>query len=134
MSNYQHIYSYTVQETDLDFLGHVNNATYVKLYEQARWQLVHERGYTFKKLIELQQSPIILEINVKYLKELQARENIEIKTQLLEYPGKIGKLQQSMFISGSETVISEAVITFGLFDMKRRKLIDATPEWLEVLK
>ncbi len=129
-----HIYNYTVQETDLDFLGHVNNATYVKLYEQARWQLVHEKGYTFKKLNKLQQSPIILAINVKYLKELPARTEIQIETTLNEYKGKVGTLNQVMKDRSTGGVYSEALITFGLFDMRERKLIAPTEEWLGVLQ
>ncbi len=34
-----------IQETLLDAFGHVNNAAYLLLYENARWSLLNESDY-----------------------------------------------------------------------------------------
>lgn len=47
---------------------------------------------------------------------------------MLGYKGKIAQMKQQM-IKDDGSVASEAVFTFGLFDMKERKLIEPTPEW-----
>jgi len=121
-------YKLLIRESHLDTYGHVNNARYLDLYEEARWQLVTERGYGFKKVHDSGQGPVILEINLKFMKELRLREEITITTELMDYPGKVGHLKQQM-IKPDGSVASEAVFTFGLFDLKARKMIEPTPEW-----
>ena len=41
-------YEFTVVETHLDFMGHMNNATYLQVFEEARWEIVVHRGYDYK--------------------------------------------------------------------------------------
>lgn len=121
-------YKIVVRESHLDTFGHVNNATYLALYEEARWEVITARGYGFKKIHESGQGPVIVEVNLKFIKELRLREHIKITTELLDYTGKIGRLKQQIH-KADGTVASEAVFVFGLFDLKQRKMIEPTPEW-----
>jgi len=121
-------YKLLIRETYLDTYGHVNNAAYLTMYEEARWEHVTQRGYGFKKVHETKQGPVILEVNLKFMKELRLREEITITTELVDYPGKIGHLKQQM-IKADGTVASEAIFVFGLFDLQARKMIEPTPEW-----
>ncbi len=121
-------YKLLIRETHLDTYGHVNNATYLTMYEEARWEVITQRGYDFKKVHQTSQGPIILEVNLKFMKELRLREEITITTELIDYPGRVGHLKQQM-IKPDGTVASEAIFSFGLFDLKARKMIEATPEW-----
>lgn len=121
-------YRLMIKEHHVDSLGHMNNATFMEIFEDARWDVISHRGYGFDKVQELQQGPIIMEVNLKFLKEIKLRETVEVTTELLEYPGKVGKLRQRM-LKTDGSIAAEAVFTFGLFDMKTRRLIDATPEW-----
>jgi acyl-CoA thioester hydrolase len=121
-------YKVLIRESLLDTYGHVNNARYLDMYEEARWQLVTDRGYDFKKVHQTGQGPVILEVNLKFMKELRLREEITITTELVDYVGKIAHLKQQM-IKQDGTVASEAIFVFGLFDLKARKMIEPTPEW-----
>lgn len=125
-------YTLIIKEQHVDSYGHVNNATYLTLYEEARWESITPRGYGFNEIHQKQQGPVILEVNVKFIKEIRLRESITITTKLLKYEGKVGQMVQQM-IKEDGTVASEAVLTFGLFDMKARKLILPTPEWKKAL-
>lgn len=121
-------YRLQIKEHHVDSLGHMNNATFMEIFEDARWDVITHRGYGFDKVQELQQGPVILEVNLKFMKELKLRDSIEVTTELIEYKSKVGQLRQRMLkMDGS--IAAEAIFTFGLFDMKARKLIDATPEW-----
>ena len=124
----KHIYSKEILEHHLDTLGHVNNATYVSLFEEARWQLVTERDYGLDYVQSSGKSPIILKIDIQFSKEVLNREKVEIHTELVEYKSKIGTLQQSLFKSSGE-LACKAIFIFGLFDLKERKLIEPTKEW-----
>lgn len=121
-------YQVTIKETHIDSYGHVNNATYLALYEEARWELITPRGYGFYQIHQMKKGPVILDVNLKFLKEIRLRETITITCEMMDYKGKIGHMRQQM-IKADGSVASEAVFTFGLFDMEARKLIEPTPEW-----
>jgi YbgC/YbaW family acyl-CoA thioester hydrolase len=121
-------YKLLIQESHLDTFGHINNATYLEIYEEARWDLITANGYGLNEIQRSQKSPIILEVNLKFLKEIRLREKITVTTEMLGYKGKIGQLKQQMKKESGE-IASEAIFTMGLFDLANRKLIDPTPEW-----
>jgi acyl-CoA thioester hydrolase len=125
-------YTFIVKEMHLDTFGHVNNATYLTLFEEARWDLITKNGYGLDKIKASGLGPTILEIHIKYLRELRLGEKIIIETRLLSYENKIGKLQQQMLRDSELCCTME--MTFGLFDMKTRKLVLPTPEWLAAMR
>ena len=121
-------YPLIIKETHLDTFGHVNNATYLTLLEEARWELITHNGYGIKKIQETGLGPTILEIKLTFLKELRLREKVNIETQMISYEGKIGKLVQKIPRDGEVCWIAEFVI--ALFSTRERKLVLPTPEWL----
>lgn len=121
-------YPVLIREFHLDTFGHVNNAAYLSLFEEARWDLVSKNGYGLKQVHEHRKGPVILEVNLKFQKELRLRETITITTQMESYEGKIFVLLQKMVNKQGETC-AEARFTGGLFDLEARKLIAPTPEW-----
>lgn len=121
-----------IKETQVDILGHLNNAVYLELFEVARWDIIHSRGYGLKRMIELQQGPVLLEVNLKFMKEVLARDAITIKSELTKYEGKIGEILQKMYKANGDQV-AELKVTFGLFDMKTRRLIEPTESWKTAL-
>jgi thioesterase-3 len=131
--SHEHEYDFIVQETDLDTFGHVNHANYLKIFEQARWDWISAGGFGLKKIQELQIGPTILEVNIKYKRELTVREHIKIISRCPPYNGKIAKVYQTMKNARDE-ICSEIELTIALFDMQKRKLISAIPEWLEAVQ
>ncbi len=121
-----------IREMHLDTFGHMNNAMYLQLFEQARWDLITHNGYDLDKIHQAKQGPVILDVYIKFAKELKLREEISITTELIEYKGKTGKLKQQM-LKANGSLAAEAVFTFGLFDLQTRKLVDATPEWKKAI-
>lgn len=125
-------YETMIRESHLDTYGHVNNAVYLTLFEEARWQIITERGYGFKKVHETKKGPVILEVHMKFLKELGLREKIRITLELLSYNGKISELRQTM-VKENGDIACELTCIAGFFDMTARKLILPTPEWLQAI-
>ncbi len=117
-----------ISEAHLDSFGHLNNARYHELFEQARWDLISSRGFGIETIRRTNTGPVILEVNVKFLRELAPRETIVIRSELISYERKIGKLRQQMLKPDGD-VACEAIYTFALFDLERRKLIDPSPAW-----
>lgn len=122
-------YPVLIREHHLDTFGHVNNAVYFELLEEARWEFIAQRGYGLADVQKYGMGPTVLEWSMKFRKEIRLRQQITIESQMLSYDGKIGKLRQDMLNEQGE-VCCQAVMTFGLFDTKQRKLVTPTPEWL----
>ena len=127
-----HSHKIIIRETLLDFYGHVNNANYLMLLEEARWEFISTNNYGMDTIQKLKKGPVILEVNLKFKKEIKARDIIDIQTSIIDYEGKIGRLQQEMINQDGETCAS-AIFTIGLFDLKERKLIPPTAEWKQAL-
>ena len=133
MSNHVFEYPVTIRELHLDSFGHVNNAVYAQLYEEARWDFITKNGFGLDRINELQIGPVILDMKIRFKRELLNREVITIKSRALAIvSSRIMVLEQTM-IKPDGKVASEAEFTVGLFDMKQRKLVDATPEWLKAI-
>lgn len=124
-------YPRIINETQLDTFGHVNNASYLTLLEEARWDLITKNGYGLKKIQETGIGPTILEIKLVFLKELRARDEILIETQVISYERKIGKLMQLIRREGE--VCFRAEFVMGLLDLAKRKLVLPTNEWLRAI-
>ncbi|MDD1418877.1 acyl-CoA thioesterase [Dolichospermum sp. ST_sed1] len=129
-NNFQH--KVLIREHHLDMLGHVNNATYLELYEEARWEFLSERGFNMDRLIKEKIGPVIIEAHIKYKKEIKLRETIVITFEILGYDKKIGQMKQTMINTNNE-ICSEAIFVFGLFDLKARKLLTPTKEWNDAI-
>lgn len=135
MSEANTVYEYltTIRELHLDSFGHVNNAVYAQLFEEARWDFITKNNYGLARIKEIQIGPVILDMRIRFKREVLNRENIVIKsrTSALVSP-RIMVLEQIMYKSDGK-VASEAEFTIGVFDMKARKLVDAPPEWLKAV-
>jgi len=131
MSSKTFHYSFVVASNHLDILNHVNNVTYLTLFEEARFYLLQQNGFPLKKLLEKKVSPTILEIHIKYLKELRLGDKVDIETKMVSYTNKIGVINQSMTREGEVCCTAEFVM--GLFDIEKRKLILPTKEWLQAI-
>lgn len=127
-----YFYETMVQETHLDIFGHMNNARYLELFEQARWDLITQRGFGLDKIQRDGQGPIILEAHLRFIKELKQRDKIRISVECTEYKGKIGKLKQEMLNEKNE-VCAELIVVMAFFDLKSRKIITGTAEWRAAL-
>lgn len=125
-------YPLLIVEKHLDTFGHVNNAVYLEILEEARWDLITRNGYGLDHVRKTGMGPTILEIQMKFMRELRLRQNILIKTQLLDYPSKVGTLRQWIENEAGELCF-EAIFKFGLFDVRARKLVLPTPEWLQAI-
>jgi thioesterase III len=128
------VYEYPVliHEQHLDLLGHVNNATYLTLFEEARWEFITQGGYGLDEVMRRKISPVVLEVTMKFQRELRNRQRIVIRSWTESYTGKVARLTQQM-VDEQGQICCDAQFVFGLFDLVARKLILPTPEWLKAV-
>ena len=125
-------YPLTILERHLDTFGHVNNATYLEILEEARWDIIAKRGYDIPSIKEKGIGPVILGFTVRFSKELTLREKIRVETQTVSYVKKIAIMEQNIYNDKGELCF-ESSLTMGLMDMNARKLILPTADWLHAI-
>lgn len=124
-----HEYEVLIIERHLDTFGHVNNATYLDLFEAARWDWITGNGFGLERIRELQQGPTVLEANLRFKRELKNRQRIVIRTWVESYEGKICVVMQEMRDHAGE-LCCEGRFVCALFDLRARRLLAPTPDWL----
>jgi acyl-CoA thioester hydrolase len=129
------IFEYKVQtkESHLDSFGHINNAVYVQLYEEARWDFINKSNMGLDFIQNTQVGPVLLEMQIRFKREIKNREELIIRSQALELKSSRIILLDQKIINSDKKVASEAVFTIGLMDLKLRKLIDADENWLRAI-
>ncbi len=128
IANGVHTYSTKIEASHLDTFGHVNHATYLVILEQARWDILEELGIGFHRIQREKIGPVILEARIRYLRELTYGDEIKIESRFSSRENRVGKVVQEMFRADGE-LAARAEITFGLIDLKARKLVDPSNDW-----
>jgi len=127
-----HDYELLVLEQHLDSFGHVNNAAYLQILEEARWDLITRNGYGLDEVHRRRIGPVVLGVQMRFRRELRNRQRIRIRSWLESHSGKIGRFCQQI-LDDDGRMCCEAEFTIGLFDLEARKLIPPTPEWIAAL-
>ena len=120
--------SIVIREQHLDTFGHVNNARYLEIFEQARWDLITDNGFGLDYVAASGTGPVILEINLRFVRELKTRQRLLIRSFVDRYEGKIGHMTQ-LLIDDSGEICCEGKFVFAQWDTRTRKIIPPTPEW-----
>ncbi|MFE3445652.1 acyl-CoA thioesterase [Nocardia sp. NPDC059180] len=111
-----------VRGYELDTQGHLNQAVYLQYSEHARWELLRAAGVGQDKLIASGVGPVVLEQNIKYLRELRGGDEVEVTCEFEWQEGKIFTIRQQIRkLDG--TVSAEFRVTGGLLDLTARKLV-----------
>ncbi len=125
------VYTYErlIQKEDIDRFDHVNNAAYLKIYEEARWHFIEHNGYGFDVIQAKGLGPVVLEVNLKFKKEIKLNESIVVHSQTRFFKGKVGQMNQWITNKNNE-LCSSAIFTIGFWNVDERKLVTATSDWL----
>jgi len=126
-------YTYTteVRGYELDSFGHVNNATYLNYTEQARWNILKESGF-LEDFIKSEMFLVVVETNIRYMRELKMFDSIEIITTLKhEAPYLI--FYQEIFNKTTDVKAAKAK-TKTLLINKDRVTQDLPPELISIIK
>jgi len=134
MSNPVYEYEILIREQHLDTFGHVNNAKYLELYEEARWDLLTKNNLGLKEIMDTQVGPVLLDLNLTFKSELKNREIIKIFTQAkTEMRNKYVMLLEQKMVRADGKVASTLTLSVGMMDLKARKLIAPSAEWRKAL-
>jgi acyl-CoA thioester hydrolase len=122
----------TVRGYELDTQGHLNQAVYLQYTEHARWELLAAAGIQQNEMVAGGIGPVVLEVNIKYLRELRGGEEVRVSCELGWAEGKVFQFKQQI-VKLDGTVCADVVIVGGILDLAARKLVPNPAERLAAL-
>jgi acyl-CoA thioester hydrolase len=126
-------YPLTIREQHLDTFGHVNNAIYLQLYEEARWQLITDGGWGLARIQQEKKGPVVLDLKLDFKAELRNRENIVIKTRFKEMKNKLVFTIEQWMEKEDGKVASTLELSIGIMDLSERRLIIPPADWMKAI-
>jgi len=119
----QSVIEIMVRSTEVDYLGHVNNAKFLEYMEWGREDWYKQTGYSFDELGKRGIGTAVVNININYYGECFRGDELIIKT----YPGETGNTSFVLYheIFKKETIekVSDARVTTVTMDLETRKSI-----------
>ena len=112
----------TVRGYELDTQGHLNPAVYLQYSEHARWEILRAAGVPQEKLIASGVGPVVLEVNIKYLRELRGGDQVDVTCEFEWGGGKTFRLRQQI-VKADGTVAAEIAAVGGILDLVERRLV-----------
>lgn len=106
----------------LDQHGHLNNAGYIEFLEEARWVLFENYGageFFSKNELAL----TLVNMNIDYRRPCSLNETLEIHTKVMRIGNTSCKIDQAIYLEGTNTIIAEAQNIFALMDKNGQKAV-----------
>jgi len=114
-----------------DSYGHVNNARYLELLEEARWQaldpLLHSRYFVENKLLF-----IVVNINVNYKAEVIPNDIVDITVDVESYGRKSITFYQKIVNQRSGKIAVDAHVKFVLLNEDTKQMVTVDDELKEL--
>lgn len=121
-----------VRGYEVDTQGHLNWAEYLHYAEHARWEILAAAGITQDGLIASGIGPVVLDAQIKYLRELRGGDDVDVGTEFVYGDAKTFRIRQD-FRRADGPLAAELTSTAGLLDLAARKLVDNPGKHLRAL-
>jgi thioesterase-3 len=105
--------TFKIRSFHTDSFGHVNNARYLELLEEARWQFAEHHGL-IDLLNEENLGFIIMQMNLCFRLPVVEGDAIHVFTSLVTLGSDLGEVEQLIMKKGKLT--AKAMFTFVLID------------------
>ncbi len=123
---------YRVRSTQVDQLGHLNNAAFLEIFEWARWESTESGDFPFTALMDEQGiGPVIVHADVTFRREVRFHEHVRVTVEFSKTEGKRGVIRQEIIRESDGEVAAVALFTFVMIDLALRRVVPMPAELLE---
>ena len=122
-----------IRFSDIDQLGHVNNAVYLSYLEHARTKLFDEY---FPFIDWSKQALILAKVEINYLRPVFLQDKLTVYTWCSKIGGKSFNFSQSLKIAKDtkEVEVATAETVLVSYDYPKNEAITMPDQWKEVLE
>lgn len=122
-------YKIRVRYKDTDQMGVVYHANYLNYYEEARTELLREKGFSYKYMEEQGVMLPVREIRSKYIAPALYDELLTVKVMFRGFDGARLKFDNEIYNEQGK-LINEGYVELVFMDAKTRRPCHA-PEWFK---
>ncbi len=122
-----HITVIKVRGYHCDFYGHVNNARYLEMMEEARWQYL-ETGMGLEYWSDRGLGFVVAGIDIKYKRPASPGIDLEITTEMTESEGRTGYIHQIFKDQATDKIVVDAMVKFAVIDLKTGRPVNMDGE------
>jgi thioesterase-3 len=105
-----------------DFYGHVNNARYLELLEEARWQFL-EDGLDLAYWKQRNMGFVVASVTINYRRPAGLGAVLDITSEMARLGGKSGIIRQEVTSAETGKIVADADVTFVVIDLKTGKAL-----------
>ncbi|MDR6224150.1 acyl-CoA thioesterase [Desmospora profundinema] len=129
----KHEFQLVVRSTDVDMIGHVNNAKYLEYMEWARFDWMKQLGLGMSQIQKRGLLPVVVHIGIDYRKELRLDDSVTVVTEPLRLGNKSSVVRQRILTEKGE-VACEAEVTSVVIDAQTRRATEPPQEWKQIFE
>ncbi len=122
-----------VRSTELDALGHVNNAKFLEYFEWSRFEWVREHGIGLDFFGRSRLSTVLVNFNVNYRREARLGDRLRVRSWLAGMGSSSFRVAQDI-LNADGGVVADAVITSVMFDTHTRAAVPIPDDLRRVLE
>ena len=111
----------------IDIFSHVNNARYLEFMEEARWVVI-DKYFDLKKMQAKGIIFVVVNININYRRPASMGDILELYLGLTKIGGKSAVFYQEIRLKGTDTVVTDAQVTFVFADKNTGKAVKIDDE------
>jgi len=111
----------------IDVFGHMNNARYLELMEDARWQYIDATNFQ-KVLTKNNWGFAVVNVNISFKKEILAEDVITFEVEVKRMGNSSMTLEQRMIRKKTGDLCAVAEVTFVMLDLKNHRPARITEE------
>ena len=128
IENFKHKVSIKVRFSDLDAMGHVNNASYLSYLEEAR--LAYYNQVLKVDTNNLDFNAVVARIEIDYVDQIKLGDNVEIYTRTSKIGNKSSDIEHLIVVNnnGNKKIAAKAVTKLVSFDYKTNQSIPVSHE------
>ncbi len=122
-----HMTTIKVRGYHCDFYGHVNNARYLEMMEEARWQYL-EVGLGLDYWSDRGLGFVVAGIDIKYKRPAGPGMDLKISTEMTESEGRTGYIHQIFTDGKTGKLVVEALVKFAVIDLRTGRPVNMDGE------
>ncbi|MEJ2290832.1 MAG: thioesterase family protein [Deinococcales bacterium] len=123
-----------VQDTDLDELGHVNNAHYLRYAEQAARAHSAARGFPLEAYIELGALPVVRRHEIRYRRPARPGDRLAVTTELRRLDSRRAVRHTDIRRADDGALLAEADTEWVWIDAERGRPVRVPQDVLDAFE
>jgi acyl-CoA thioester hydrolase len=133
MSQFRFHHPIEVRYGDLDPQGHLNNASYLTFFEQARLQYLKHLGMFDKGQSFMDIGVILADIHIAFKKPVEWGTPVKVGVRTTKIGNKSTTVEQTIVHAETDEVFAIGEVVMVAYDYRTGKSIPIPPEWREIV-